>query len=277
MEHHLVSTQWLAENLGDSNIRIVDIRGRVMPAAGPPPHYFAHRAEYETSHIPGAVFVDWTHDIVLPDSPSYDVAEPKAFAKVMSERGIGSDTFVVAYDDAQGMFAARLWWALNYYGHRHVAILDGGWQKWLAEDRLVSHDIPQVVPADFMAQPQQGWRVTADEIVQHLNEWSLLDVRTPQEFAGNSSRARRAGHIPGAMNLSRNLLVDSNGTLLSPEQLKHIFETFEGDNPVFYCNAGVSASFALLARRVAGYGDGRLYDGSWKDWGNDDTKPVATE
>jgi thiosulfate/3-mercaptopyruvate sulfurtransferase len=109
----LATTSWLAEHLQDANLRIVDIRGRVIPADQPLPHYYAHREQYNESHIPGAVFVDWTKDIVDPASKSQDIAHPAEFAAFMEQLGIDENTVVIVYDDAGGMFAARLWWALN--------------------------------------------------------------------------------------------------------------------------------------------------------------------
>lgn len=130
----LVSTEWLAANLTLPRLRIIDIRGHVLPASEPPPHYFNHHAEYLVSHIPGAVFVDWVHEITDPTDPRHaKIAPPERFAAAMSRAGIGDDTFVVTYDDAGGMLAARLWWCLNYYGHSQVRVLDGGWTKWQAE------------------------------------------------------------------------------------------------------------------------------------------------
>jgi thiosulfate/3-mercaptopyruvate sulfurtransferase len=135
-ENLLVTTGWLQDHLTDPNLRIVDIRGHVIPASEPLPHYFNHLDDYNKSHIPGAVFVDWVHEITDPADPRHaQIAPPERFSAAMSRAGIGSATFVVTYDDASGMFAARLWWALNYYGHHNVAVLDGGWNKWIAESR----------------------------------------------------------------------------------------------------------------------------------------------
>ena len=127
-ENLLVTTQWLHEHLDDPHLRVVDIRGHVIPASEPPPHYFNHHDAYLQAHIPGAVFVDWVHEITDPDDPRHaPIAKPDRYQSVARRIGITPETFVVAYDDANGMFAARLWWSLRYYGHDHVAVLDGGW------------------------------------------------------------------------------------------------------------------------------------------------------
>jgi thiosulfate/3-mercaptopyruvate sulfurtransferase len=278
----LVSTEWLEEHLHDRNLRIVDIRGHVISASEPPPHYFNHYDDYVKSHIPGAMFVDWVHEITDPDDPRHaQIARPERYAAVMRRIGVGPDTQVLAYDDHGSIFAARLWWTLNYYGHPHVAVLDGGWNKWLAEGRPVTAEIPQIEPGDFVPRPNPAWRRTSDDVLGCLgSNKQLVDVRTPEEFAGKSSRAKRKGHIPGAINQPRNSLMAPDGTMLPPEQLRQMFTRLGIDQTtpevITYCNAGVSASYGLLALRVAGFWNSAVYDGSWKDWGNDDSKPIET-
>ncbi len=278
----LVSTEWLAAHLHDPALRIVDIRGHVIPASEPPPHYFNHRPDYERSHIPGAVFVDWVHEITDPADPRHaKIAPPERFEAAMRRAGISAGTLVVAYDDAGGMFAARLWWALNYYGHGSVAVLDGGWTKWNAESRPVEAAIPTVAAGDFTAVLNPAWFRDGAAVQAALGTpTKLVDMRGAAEFAGESSRAARKGHIPGAVNQPRSELIGPDGTLLPADQLRVKFEalgvTDETPEVVFYCNAGVSASFGLLALRAAGIkAPAAMYDGSWKEWGNDPTKPIA--
>jgi len=280
VENLLVTTQWLYEHLRDENLRIVDIRGHVIPANEPTPHYFNHFADYQQSHIPCAVFVDWVNEITDPDDPRHaTIAQPERYAAVMSRLGIGADTFVVAYDDADSMFAARLWWSLNYYGHTQVAVLDGGWKKWTAEGRPTTADVPEIPSAVFKPMPNLALRRTGDQILHALNsDVRLIDVRSPEEFAGQYARAKRKGHIPGAVNQPRADLVAPDGTMLPAEILRQKFESLGVDASapeiVTYCNGGVSASFGILALRVAGLENLSMYDGSWKEWGNDDSKPI---
>lgn len=276
----LVTTSWLEAHLSDPDIRIVDIRGHVLPASEPTPHYFNHHADYLTSHIPGAVFVDWVHEITDPGDPRHaQVARPERFAAAMSRIGIDADTSVVAYDDAESMFAARLWWTLNYYGHTRVAVLDGGWKKWVAENRPTTTDIPSVMPRQFVPRPNPSLYRNAEQVFAALDsETLLLDVRSPAEYNGQASRAARKGHIPGAVNRARHDLFQPDGTLLPPDALREKFAEngIDASTPevVVYCNSGVSASFGLLALRVAGFEQGAVYDGSWKDWGNNVDLPV---
>jgi thiosulfate/3-mercaptopyruvate sulfurtransferase len=279
-DHLLVSTHWLAEHLYDANLRVVDIRGHVLPASEPPPHYFNHYQDYLKSHIPGAVFVDWVYEITDPDSPLHArIAPPERFASVMSRIGVGKNTFVVAYDDAAGMFAARLWWGLNYYGHRQVAVLDGGWNKWTAENRPVTAEIPTITPSKCTPNINKALLRSGDDVLRALNtQTKIVDSRSREEFAGQYARAKRKGHIPSAVNQPRTELVAPDSTMLPPEQLRAKFAALGIDENtreiITYCNAGVSGSYELLALRVAGFRNVALYDGSWKDWGNDETKPI---
>ncbi|MFQ3566858.1 MAG: sulfurtransferase [Aggregatilineales bacterium] len=280
----LVSTQWLAERLSDHRVRVVDIRGHVLPASDPPPHYFNHYEDYLQAHIPGAAFVDWVHEITNPADPRHaQIASAERFQAVMRRIGVDDDTFVVAYDDAGGMFAARLWWGLNYYGHPRVAVLNGGWTAWVAEGRPVSDELPSFAMGTFVARPQPQWYRSGAEILAAIEDHEtaplLIDVRTPAEYHGEASRAKRAGHIPRARNLPRAELTQTDGHLPARETLRAQFAAIgvteaNAAQVIFYCNAGVSASFGLLALRAAGYAGGAVYDGSWKDWGNDETKPV---
>jgi thiosulfate/3-mercaptopyruvate sulfurtransferase len=277
----LVSTQWLHDHLNDPNLRIVDIRGHVIPASEPLPHYFNHYDDYVKAHIPGAVFVDWVHEITDPNDPRHaKIAQPERYEAFASRTSIGPDTLVVAYDDADSMFAARLWWSLLYYGHEKAAILDGGWLKWTAECRPTTADVPTLAPAQFTARPKESLHRSDAQVLAGLHDpgRKLIDVRSPEEFAGKSARAKRKGHIPGAVNQPRPTLVAPDHTLLPAENLRAIFAQHDitPDTPevITYCNGGVSASYGMLALCVAGFENVAIYDGSWKDWGNDDTKPI---
>jgi thiosulfate/3-mercaptopyruvate sulfurtransferase len=277
----LVTTEWLDANRLRDDVRIVDIRGHVIPASMPKPHYFSHREDYDAAHVPGAVFVDWVRDITVNGAENSRLASPEAFAAQMGALGIGDGTLVVAYDDAGGMFAARLWWALQYYGHDRVVVVDGGWHKWTAEGRPVTAEVPQVTPVTFTARPRPHLFRDADQVeARDASSAHLIDVRSPAEFEGRESRAVRAGHIPGAINLPRADLITPEGLTPDADSLRAMFAAAgvtgeDGGEIVFYCNGGVSASYGLLAYRVAGFAGGAVYDGSWKDWGNDPARPIA--
>lgn len=273
-----VSTAWLAEHLNDSDLVIIDIRGIVLPATQPPPHYFPKRDEYEQSHIPGAFFVDWTTDIVDPASGKVmQIARPEAFAALMSRFGVGDGVTVVAYDDQNHIHASRMVWALRYFGHEQVAVLDGGWSKWTREGHPTSSVIPAERSSVFIPRINTAIRVEADDVAAF--DGLLIDVRTAAEFNGQASRASRAGHIPRAINIPGAALMNENATVLPPEKLAERFQAAgaQPDTPiVVYCNGGVSASMGFLALNAAGFHNVAVYDGSWKEWGNDESRPIAT-
>lgn len=282
MPSPLVPTAWLDRHLNDDDLRVIEIRGKVLPPTAPPPHYFSDREGYLAGHIPKAVYVDWQVDIVEPGSPSNDIASAERFAKLMERLGISNSSTIVVSDDAASMFAGRMRWALRYYGHEEVYVLDGGWAKWLAEGRPVTADRPRFPSGIFETSVRAGLRASADDILRGLeaDTLQLIDVRSPAEFAGESSRARFAGHIPTALNLPRKTMLAADMTLKPAAELRTVLDehgiNLKASETVLYCNSGVSATFALLAMEVAGAKELRIYDGSWKEWGNDDSRPKAT-
>jgi thiosulfate/3-mercaptopyruvate sulfurtransferase len=280
----LVSTAWLAEHLDDPRVRVVDMRGLVLPPTEPKPHYFARREDYAAGHIPGAVYIDWTRDIVDLDDPvPAQVAPPEKIAALLGGLGIGDDTVVVAYDDWFSMYAGRLLWVLRYYGHEGARILDGGLLKWRAEGRPISAEAPGFAPAVFTPRPQPALRRTADQILAALGTDALLiDARSDREYRGEESRASRGGHIPGAVNVFyQSLLSADDHTYASPAELRARLAAAGVDlggagerEVVAYCNGGVSATPAALAVEIATGKRVALYDGSWNEWGNDEGKPL---
>lgn len=281
MSRHLVSTQWLEDHLDEPNLRIVDIRGKALTPDKREASYLHHYGDYTEGHIPGAVFVNWVEDIT--DDPQHKrIAPPGKFAHAMGKLGITNEHFVVVYDDASNALSARLWWALHYYGHTQVAVLDGGWYKWLAEARPVTAEMPEIEWSEFTAQPHDELLTQGDDIVQLLSSTArIVDMRLPDEYNGQISLTRLRGHIPGAASLPVNRLMNNDNTLLSPEQLRERLAeaTVDKSAPkvIFYGNVGVVACLGLLAMRVAGLTNpASIYDASWQEWGNDERKPVAT-
>ncbi|GAB4434807.1 MAG: sulfurtransferase [Chloroflexi bacterium OHK40] len=280
----LVSTEWLAAHLGHPQLRVVDMRGKVLPPTAPKPHYYARHEDYAAGHIPGAVYIDWTRDIVDPNDPvPVQVAPPEQIARLLGGLGIGDDSVVVAYDDWYSMFAGRLLWVLRYYGFERARILNGGLIQWQADGRPLTTEVPSYPPAVFTPRPQPDLRRTASDVLAAIGTDTLLiDARSDKEYCGLESRAARGGHIPGAVNVFyQSLLSGPNQTYASPEELRERFAAAGIDlasigerEVVAYCNGGVSATPAALALEIATGRRVAIYDGSWNEWGNDPEKPL---
>jgi thiosulfate/3-mercaptopyruvate sulfurtransferase len=273
----LVTTGWLLEHLVDPEVRVVDIRGYVTTRALEPgveeATYRGAIDEYRTSHIPGAVSIDWTRDIVDPDDPvPAQLAPPERFAEAMAARGIGDSTHVIAVDHMGGQFATRLWWALSAYGHDAVSVLDGGWNRWIDEGLPVESGHPSANRATFTPRPRLELRATADELLEQLGKpgLQLLDARDAGQYQGTRRRGPRGGHIPGAMHLPRELFFAEGGGFLPLDEIRSRVET-HGLRPevrtIAYCNGGVAATVVLFNLHRLGFTNLCNYDGSWNEWG----------
>ncbi len=295
----LVETAWLEAHLSDDDLCIVDARWRGDGTS---------RELYQRGHLPGAVHLDWHHDLSWTDARGIRdlLLPPEPFAAVMEAVGIGDQTRVVAYAETDHSGAARLWWALRFYGHEQVAVLNGGWTRWVAEGRPVSTESPQPVPTPFSPRSRPHWLVTAAEIEQALSEpermTRLVDTRPPEQYAGQAiwtpqgsrwfppgqdwlevapGRIMRGGHIPGALHFHASRMLDpTDWTYRSPETIRDLARAMglEPEHRVItYCGVGISASLGLFGLYLAGYRHLALYDASWEEWGTDPTRPVERE
>jgi thiosulfate/3-mercaptopyruvate sulfurtransferase len=273
----LVDTQWVEDHLDDDSIRIVEVD--------------ENPGLYAESHIPGAIGFDWKKD--LQDPVKRDFLGPDDFASLMGDRGISNEHTVVLYGDRNNWFAAYTYWYFRYYGHDNVKLVNGPREKWIAEDRPTTQDVPKYASASFKVSGQdEAIRAKREEVLAILGAGShrLVDVRSPQEFSGEliampgyeQEGAQRSGHIPSAKSVPWAQAVREDGTFKSREELEELYTTkgvIDGDTPIIaYCRIGErSAHTWFVLHELLGRDDVRNYDGSWTEWGNMVAVPIEKD
>ena len=270
----LVSTEWLAQHLGETDLVIVDSSWH-MPASGR-----NGRDDYLAAHIPGARFLD-IDEISDTSNPAPHMLPSAAdFGATMERLGIGRSDRIVVYDNSPTRTAARGWFMLRHFGAERVAILDGGMQRWLAEGRPTEIGDPAPREARFDAAERPGEIVSKDQVAAGIGT-ALLDARGKGRFEGSEPDPRpgvASGHIPGARNLPFGSLYREDGRFKSADELKRLFEEagVGPDEPfVATCGSGVTAISLIFAAYLLGNDDARLYDGSWAEYGADPATPKA--
>ncbi len=276
----LVSTEWLAANLTNTGLRIVD--ASLTPAGD---EGRDAKAKFAARHIPGAVFFD-IDEIADGDSPlPHTMPDAETFAASVGALGIGNEHRVVVYD-GHGLFSAgRAWWMFRAFGHDDVAILNGGFPKWVREDRAIEPGAPQPPPARFDARLAPGMVKDFDQVLANIEsrEAQVIDARGQGRFTASAPEPRavlRGGHIPGSVNLPYpDILKAQDGTLLAATDLAKAFSQAGADlaTPVITtCGSGVTAAALVFALHLLGKDDAAVYDGSWSEWGGREDAPVET-
>ncbi len=272
----LVSTAWLASHLGDPDLRILDASWYL------PDQKRDARAEYQAGHIPGARFFDLDEISDQRSNLPHMAPPPEKFISRMRAMGVGDGHQVVIYDGAGLFSAARVWWTFRLMGKTDVAVLDGGLPKWKAEGREIE-DMPPVVRDRHMTVSRQNQLVKDVTQVAHaakLGEAEILDARSAARFRGEAPEPRpglRSGHIPGSKSVPYASMLNGDGTMKPPAELRAVFEA-AGVNlnrpAITSCGSGVTAAILNLALERIGHRNHALYDGSWAEWGMYDDLPV---
>lgn len=274
----LVSTEWLARHLKDPDIRVLDASW-YLPGSGRDP-----RAEYRSSHIPGARFFDIDDVSDARSDLPHMVPPVEKFMSRMRALGVGDGHQIVVYDGAGLFSAARVWWLFRLMGQDNVAVLDGGFPKWQADGGEIE-DMEPIIRDRHMTVRRQNHLVrdvTQVSAAAKLRDTEIIDARAAARFRGEVPEPRpglRAGHIPGSRNVPFTSLLNDNGTMKEPGALADIFEAAGVDlsRPVITtCGSGVTAAVLNLALTRMGKSDHSLYDGSWSEWGQFPTLPLAT-
>ncbi len=275
----LISTSELASRLDDAEVAIFDCRHDLVD-------HGKGLAAYRSGHVPGAHFAPVETALAgakTGKNGRHPLPHPDDFAEFLSAHGVTDTTLVVAYDDAGGLYAARLWWMTRWIGHERAALLDGGLPKWVAEKRPLS----TATPAVRVTQPPLAWRPSAFQVVSAAEIQSrigspthlVVDARMADRFRGETEPIDPvAGHIPGAANRFYKANLEADATFRPPEALRREFETLLGgrapEDVAHQCGSGITACANLFAMELAGLPGSQLYAGSWSEWVSDPSRPV---
>lgn len=267
----LIDTQWLAEHLNDSSIRIVEVD--MSPEA------------CENAHIPGAVFWSIFSDLLKPDMSMN--TDSKVLSALLAKSGISPETTVVPYGSNPAT-GASIFWLLKCFGHSNVCVLNGGHQKWVAEGRPLTSELSSFEPAQYVAQSSSDYdyRIPLEDVrsALHQSDVVMLDVRTSAEYSGEVFMEKppegneRAGHIPGAVHLENTLVLNEDGTFKSAVELHNLYTQrgiTKDKKVIAYCAVGARSGFIwFVLKHLLGYPDVRNYDGSWNEWSRLPDAPI---
>ncbi len=274
----LISVKTLARHLVEPSWVVLDCRFSLADSS-------AGLQAYTAGHIPGAQYAHLDHELSGPVGEMtgrHPLPDVDTLVMRLEQWGIDNGTQVVAYDDAGGAIAARLWWLLRWLGHNRVALLDGGWQAWCAAGYAQELDSRIRPQGHFVPRPNDELWLSSEAVAQGVAEGGLLlvDARTPERYRGEQEPIDPvAGHIPGALHFPLQQNISEDGRFLAPAELASRYRALLGSVPaeqvVHYCGSGVTACHNLLAMELAGLAGSRLYVGSWSEWIRDAKRPLA--
>ena len=270
----LVSTQWVNDHLKDSKVRIVEVD-------------YNPTTSYLIGHIPGAVLFDWKQELI--DVTKREVISKEVLEDLLQRAGVNNDTILVVYGDFKNWFATFAFWMFKYYGFKDIRLMNGSRKKWFDEDRPLSFDIPSYSRGNYKASdPDKSIRAFMRYIQEAIGcpDKILVDVRSNDEYNGTllapseyfSEYGQIGGHIPGAINVPWNLMVNEDGTFKSQGELKKLYESLNITSEkeiITYCGIGERASYTwFVLKYLLGYPNVKSYDGSWLEWGNTIGNPI---
>ena len=268
----LVTADWAEQNLNADKVVFVEVD--------------EDTAAYDSAHIPGAVKLDWKDD--LQDQVRRDFVNAEQFSALLSQRGIANDDTVILYGGNNNWFAAYAYWYFKLYGHENVKLLDGGRKRWELDARPLNGDVVERPETNYVAKPlDESLRAYRDDVVKSIGEVNLVDVRSPDEYAGRllapahmpQEQSQRGGHIPTAISVPWSKAANEDGTFKSDAELAEIYGAagLDPDKPtIAYCRIGErSAHSWFVLRELLGHSDVRNYDGSWTEYGSLVGVPIA--
>jgi thiosulfate/3-mercaptopyruvate sulfurtransferase len=278
----LVTTDWLADHLGDPTVRVLD-PSTLLP---PRPDFSRYdvvpsRAEFEKGHIPGAVFVDVEHELSTADpNLHFMLPDAQTFAAAMSRYGVSDDSFVVTYSTTSHWWATRLWWMLKVFGHERVAVLDGGFQKWQAEKRPMETGVARAGQAGRFTprEPNKEMVTSRDDVLAAIGagDSCTINALRPEQHAGTGGvNYGRRGHITGSISIPALAHVRDDNTFKSIDELRLMFEqAMKAPQVITYCGGGIAATSVALALDMLGHTNVKVYDASLTEWAADAALPM---
>jgi thiosulfate/3-mercaptopyruvate sulfurtransferase len=271
-ESALVTADWVEEHLDDPSVVLVEVD--------------EDASAYDTGHIPGAIKIDWKKD--LQDGVRHDFVSKEKLEELLSAKGVGNDDTLVFYGGNNNWFAAYAYWYLKYYGHENLRLLDGGRKKWELDARELSQDVADRPATTYTAKDADtSIRAYRDEVIEAIGTKNLIDVRSPDEFAGRllapahlpQEAAQIGGHIPTAGNVPWSKAANDDGTFRSDDELRTLYADAgldEGRDTIAYCRIGERSSHTwFVLKEILGHDNVKNYDGSWSEYGSLRGVPVA--
>lgn len=283
----IVETEWLENHLDDPDLRIFDCTTHLLyteEGASDPYTVKSGREDYEAGHIPGADFLDLQGELSVVESPyRFTLPPAEQFAAAMSQHGVGDGTHVVLYSTANAQWATRIWWMLRAFGFDNAAVLNGGWQKWRAENRPVSTEAVVYEPATFMANERPALFVGKDDVLAAIGDGGICTINAlgADLHSGENSRYGRPGRVPGSVNIPAASLLDpANNTFLEAADAAAHFASVSADKEkriITYCGGGIAATLDAFLLHQLGYEDIAVYDDSMSQWAKDESLPIETD